>query len=192
MSSFVIIDDLIEEDKKDKDSDNKKSLTPQISPHLLKKIEKIDIIMNNLYIGSQSSIKDYNNFGLIINIDYPYNNCPKDTIQLNYINDHSTLIIRLGLDDTVDTNIFKYFDLLCNYISTYIKGGKKNYFRKKSKVLVHCHAGISRSTTIILAYFIGMGKTLQTALKFLKSKRDIVNPNEGFMKQLKVYEQITR
>jgi hypothetical protein len=27
------------------------------------------------------------------------------------------------------------------------------------------------------------------AIKFVKSKRDIINPNEGFIEQLKVYEK---
>jgi protein-tyrosine phosphatase len=55
--------------------------------------------------------------------------------------------------------------------------------RKSTNVLVHCYAGISRSTTIVLAYLIYKYKwTLAEALRTVSSIRKIVCPNPGFMR----------
>jgi len=57
------------------------------------------------------------------------------------------------------------------------------------KILIHCHMGISRSATVILSYLMAFhGMNLEGALSFLKHKRPIVNPNQGFLKFLKKME----
>lgn len=56
-------------------------------------------------------------------------------------------------------------------------------------VLVHCHAGISRSVAIVLAYLMHMRKiSVQDALNLIRSRRPIADPNSGFMHQLELYE----
>ncbi len=48
--------------------------------------------------------------------------------------------------------------------------------------------GISRSTTVVLAYLIATTKmTPHEALATVRSKRTIVRPNRGFMSQLQEY-----
>ena len=48
--------------------------------------------------------------------------------------------------------------------------------------------GISRSTTVVLAYLIATTKmTPREALAAVRSKRTIVRPNRGFMSQLEQY-----
>ena len=50
---------------------------------------------------------------------------------------------------------------------------------------MHCYAGVSRSVTIIIAYLIKkFGWDLSTAYDFIKAKRVVAKPNEGFMAQL--------
>ncbi len=62
--------------------------------------------------------------------------------------------------------------------------------KSKGNVLVHCHAGMSRSSTIIIAYLIKSQKmNFDKALELLKTKREKVNPNAGFVEQLKNYEK---
>jgi hypothetical protein len=54
------------------------------------------------------------------------------------------------------------------------------------RVLVHCHAGVSRSATVVLLYLMvyhGLG--LDEALALLRKARPIVNPNAGFMRHLR-------
>ncbi|KRX09171.1 hypothetical protein PPERSA_05840 [Pseudocohnilembus persalinus] len=82
----------------------------------------------------------------------------------------------------------------------------------KGSVLVHCAAGvylknlnsnfnfryqlflisqISRSAALCLAFIMKKKKwDFRTSLSYLKSKRFVVNPNMGFVKQLKRYEKI--
>eukprot|EP00026_Physarum_polycephalum_P007638 Phypoly_transcript_07703.p1 GENE.Phypoly_transcript_07703~~Phypoly_transcript_07703.p1 ORF type:complete len:369 (+),score=52.75 Phypoly_transcript_07703:408-1514(+) len=62
--------------------------------------------------------------------------------------------------------------------------------RKESGVLVHCAAGISRSATVVLSYLMKTRKSnFDCELEYLRSVRPIVDPNPGFVKQLKLYEK---
>ncbi len=56
------------------------------------------------------------------------------------------------------------------------------------KVFVHCHAGISRSATVVLIYMMSEGARLPAALKYLKSRRPQVQPNVGFMRSLQTID----
>ena len=48
-------------------------------------------------------------------------------------------------------------------------------------MLVHCQQGVSRSASIVIAFLIKKFKVCyKDALDFVKKKRSIVNPNEGF------------
>lgn len=84
--------------------------------------------------------------------------------------------------DTPSQDLSKYFDLVYDFIDAYHKAGRK--------VLVHCHAGISRSSTLLASYLMRKYKLrANEAVQLLKSKRGIVDPNPGFLKQLRAHEQ---
>ena len=52
-------------------------------------------------------------------------------------------------------------------------------------MLVHCAAGISRSTTVVLAYLLlARNMTLHQAFEHTISRRHVVWPNNGFMQLL--------
>ena len=58
-----------------------------------------------------------------------------------------------------------------------------------NRVLVHCNLGISRSTSLILAYLMKtFNATLIEAFKYLRHRRPIVCPNLGFLHQLIDFE----
>jgi len=62
--------------------------------------------------------------------------------------------------------------------------------RRNARVLVHCHAGISRSSTVVIAYVMKhMNLAMAQAYQFVKSKRPIIAPNLGFVGQLMEFEQ---
>lgn len=74
----------------------------------------------------------------------------------------------------------------------------EDYFDEASKfihdslnvtnTLVHCMAGISRSTTLLIAYLIRYkGMKSDDALHYVRARRSIINPNPGFWNQLKQY-----
>ena len=55
-------------------------------------------------------------------------------------------------------------------------------------VLVHCNAGISRSTSIVIGYLmLREGLSFEEALGQVKHARPSVCPNAGFYRQLKSY-----
>lgn len=61
---------------------------------------------------------------------------------------------------------------------------------EKNKVLIHCFAGKSRSTTVLLAFLMESEKKKRDELlKEVKEKRPVVQPNEGFMRQLLEWEK---
>jgi hypothetical protein len=63
----------------------------------------------------------------------------------------------------------------------FIREGLKN----DEQILVHCHAGISRSSTVVLMHLmLHRGFSLRDALRDLQKIRPQVQPNEGFMKML--------
>lgn len=60
--------------------------------------------------------------------------------------------------------------------------------RKRQRVLIHCHAGISRSVTIAAAYLMQKKRQdVEEALQLIKRARPIAQPNEGFLAQLQLW-----
>jgi len=60
---------------------------------------------------------------------------------------------------------------------------------KTPKLLIHCAAGVSRSPTIVLYYYMrNLNLPLNKAWTILKTARPVVNPNEGLIRFLQVYE----
>jgi predicted protein tyrosine phosphatase len=96
----------------------------------------------------------------------------------NYFPDDFTYT-NIPIDDTWGQNIEHYFDSSYNVIESIIG--------KNENILVHCHAGISRSATIVIAYLMRKNNwSLDQALAFVRSKRSIVNPNLDFIESLKI------
>eukprot|EP01102_Stenamoeba_stenopodia_P019071 TRINITY_DN7098_c0_g1_i2.p1 TRINITY_DN7098_c0_g1~~TRINITY_DN7098_c0_g1_i2.p1 ORF type:complete len:213 (+),score=65.02 TRINITY_DN7098_c0_g1_i2:41-640(+) len=63
-------------------------------------------------------------------------------------------------------------------------------FSKGQKILVHCQYGASRSPTIVICYLMKKyGWGFKKAYDFVLKRRCIIEPNEGFVKQLKAYDK---
>ena len=64
-------------------------------------------------------------------------------------------------------------------------------FSHDGKALVHCNLGISRSSTLVLAYLMYTRHwTLEVAYKYVRERRPIVHPNNGFISQLILLEEM--
>lgn len=56
---------------------------------------------------------------------------------------------------------------------------------------MHCYAGVSRSATGIAAYLIWAHRmSWDQALRLLRSKSSVVNPNSGFLAQLQLWQSL--
>ena len=94
---------------------------------------------------------------------------------------HNIEWIRLVIDDDKDEKISQYFFEVHNIINKALVENKN--------VIVHCAAGISRSSSLVIAYLMIENRWLyEEAYNYVKSKRSIINPNIGFVKQLKALE----
>jgi len=112
---------------------------------------------------------------------------PKSNSILNYYQTNNIDHMYIYLPDDPKADISYHFDETYDFI--------KNHILKGENVLVHCWAGVSRSATIALNYMIRSsyeaGKVytcpcnfLEAVLNYAREKRNIINPNKGFMKQL--------
>ena len=83
----------------------------------------------------------------------------------------------IELDDSPETNIIQYFKDSIKFIE------------ESDKVFVHCFAGVSRSATLVIAYFMWKErKPYKEILEFVYNHRSI-GPNLGFRKQLLIFEK---
>lgn len=167
----------------------------------LEKAGFIHKIVDNLYLGSNATTRIYNKMDIIINLDYPYNKVEENSIVQFTNNDPEFNIIAydnyvfpfeseepepktlicVGIRDRFESDLTKYLDDLVEIIDKSLKQSKK--------VLVHCHEGISRSSSIVIAYLIKHHNLSSIdALQFVQKIRPIVNPNEGFKIQLVCYQ----
>jgi len=88
---------------------------------------------------------------------------------------------QLQLSDNPTANISKYFAECIRFLHEAIT--------KEKNVLVHCMGGISRSTSVVIAYIMfTLNLPFDKAYEFVKKQHGKTNPNPGFVSQLKKLE----
>lgn len=131
-------------------------------------------IYNGIYLGS---IEDAFSKDFMCSMPTAVLNCAKEVPKSPY----ATTYMHLPLNDVDDEKITPYFELANNFIDDQLIKG--------IRVLVHCHAGISRSASIVIGYLINRrGMTFSNAYAYVKTKRKIIDPNFGFVCQLHAYD----
>lgn len=101
----------------------------------------------------------------------------------NRYSDISYLVYKDILDSPTQ-NLVVYFSHAFKFIDDSLACG--------GRVLIHCHAGISRSTSVVVGYLMyKYGMSLNQAFGITKSARPIVNPNYGFFLQLRTFGELT-
>merc|ERR550525_1989515 len=91
----------------------------------------------------------------------------------------------LEIDDkeSAASELAKYFESAAGFISNALN-------EDSNRVLVHCEMGVSRSSSLVLAFLMKYKKmTLCDAYSHTKKCRDVIRPNEGFYGQLVEYEK---
>ena len=138
-----------------------------------------DQLKQHLYQTSVGGLSRENltehNITLIINATYEWPLIQNDTIT-SY---------RVPVNDGVTDEISIYFDEVADKIHECHKSG--------GNCVVHCIAGVSRSTTLVLAYLMKYERmALKDAYTYVRERRDCVRPNIGYWTQLVDYEMKTR
>jgi protein-tyrosine phosphatase len=135
-----------------------------------------DMITDNVAIGDHTS--SYDPFDVIVNLNYPYNNVEHHVIKFDNYN-KDKLLIRVGTDDRPDENMYL---LLQNLLPELLK---IYYHNPNTKFLFHCYAGISRSSSVAIAFLASIHNTSPSEIfHFAKRKRPVINPNKGFENDL--------
>jgi protein-tyrosine phosphatase len=142
-------------------------------------MRSFSMIIPNLYI---SDMYHAQNFELLstLNINAIINIAPK-LAENKFEQKYPFVYMTIYEDDNPKVDIKSYFSLTNKFIDKY---------RKDRGVLVHCAAGISRSTTVIIAYVMYKLKLgFNEAYTFVQERHPITDPNFGFICQLHQYEK---
>ncbi|XP_066465697.1 protein phosphatase Slingshot homolog 1 [Tiliqua scincoides] len=145
---------------------------------ILGQMDKPSLIFDHLYLGSEwnaSNLEELQGSG----VDYI----------LNVTREIDNFFPGLFAYHNIRVYDEEKTDLLAHWNEAYhfINKAKKN----RSKCLVHCKMGVSRSASTVIAYAMKeFGWSLEKAYNYVKQKRSIARPNAGFMRQLLEYEGI--
>ncbi|ATY58948.1 Dual specificity catalytic domain [Cordyceps militaris] len=86
--------------------------------------------------------------------------------------------------DSTTMDLLPFLGRVCDFIKKHAQGPAGD------NVLVHCHVGISRSASMVIAYLMREEKrSLDDVLAEVKSKRK-VRPSSNFMEQLRVWDAV--
>lgn len=84
---------------------------------------------------------------------------------------------RITMPDLPSSNLLRHLPDTLRFIHDSIQLQKK--------VFVHCDAGVSRSTSVVIAYYMATHRwPYRQALEFVRARRSCTFPNEGFQRQL--------
>eukprot|EP01083_Nonionella_stella_P173489 598600_1 len=136
------------------------------------------IIPNKLYLGRQRtrfSEKALHDLKITHIVDVTAFKFPVDA---------NIKVLKLPLADSEEEDIQKHFAQAIQFMDDAFGNNENN------RVFVHCQMGVSRSTTITLAWLMkSKGYTLVDAYVLCQKCRPMIHPNDGFFKQLVAYEE---
>ncbi|XP_062499495.1 dual specificity protein phosphatase 14-like [Corticium candelabrum] len=141
-----------------------------------------NVLDNFLFLGSAESLKKRNvlmekSISLVINATVDVPHATVDSSQLQEVE-----FLRIPVTDKPDSLLSSHFDTVSDKIEEARLSGKN--------VLVHCRAGISRSSTLVLAYLMKHKEmTLLDAYRHVKSRRPFAQPKPNFWQQLMDFEK---
>jgi protein-tyrosine phosphatase len=87
----------------------------------------------------------------------------------------------IDVHDSEEGNMYQFFEDACKFIDGAVKNGN---------VLIHCFVGISRSSTLCVAWLMKKKKKgWVEMLEYVKKRRPYCHPNDGFKVQLAKWER---
>jgi len=141
-----------------------------INVMIAKANEEINYIVDNIYLGDCSHEEEEL---LTLGISYVFNMTPH-----NYRKYDKIIEFNIPLKDEITQNIIDIFPDVVKKVKELNDTGAKIY--------IHCHAGVSRSASLVIYYLIVYYNIdFEQAFKYVREKRVCVQPNHGFAEQLK-------
>eukprot|EP00752_Nemacystus_decipiens_P018664 g16733.t1 len=142
-------------------------------------------VLDHLFIGSRVHAKNrglLKDLGInrILNVTPARTMDPTNGVPNFFEKDRSMTYKRVAVFDNRGEDLLQHLESCISFIE------QGSFY---GKVLVHCNKGVSRSSTVVAAYLMrtrGLSKT--AAMTYLRSRRSIVNPHEGFMAQLEAFD----
>jgi len=135
-----------------------------------------EIIPGKLYLSSQEQARNpefIKSRGITAILSVTVKPLPAE-----YVHETGVEYLHIHAFDNVHFDLAQYFERAIEYI------------KNEEVVLVHCHAGVSRSATLCSAYLMSENSwDLNRTLEFLQSKRSVVAPNFSFLGQLQSFSQ---
>ncbi|KAM3939077.1 dual specificity protein phosphatase 18 isoform 1-T2 [Leptodactylus fuscus] len=129
------------------------------------------LFLSNAAAASQPALLTSHRITCIINVSLECTACIGPDVEY----------LHFAVADLPDTPLHEYFETVSNKIQEVEASG--------GRTLIYCAAGISRSSTLCLAYLMKWrGLTLLAAHAHLTTCRPIIRPNIGFWRQLIGYE----
>ncbi|XP_058792523.1 serine/threonine/tyrosine-interacting protein B-like [Phymastichus coffea] len=142
-------------------------------------------IVRGLYLGPYSAASK-SKLDSLLECGITHIICVRQNIEAHFIRPNFPerfQYLVLDIADSTTENIIQHFQKVKQFIDQALNSG--------GQVLVHGNAGISRSAALVLAYLMETyGLTQQKAYAILQQRRFCINPNDGFMAQLREYEPI--
>uniref|UniRef100_A0A4W5RA01 protein-serine/threonine phosphatase n=1 Tax=Hucho hucho TaxID=62062 RepID=A0A4W5RA01_9TELE len=141
-------------------------------------MDKPSKIFDYLFLGSEWNAANFeelqkNNVGYILNVTREIDNFFPESFSYRNIRVY----------DVEATDLLSHWKDTYTFINTARQSGQA--------VLVHCKMGVSRSGSTVVAYAMKQQRwPLEVALSYVRERRPIVQPNDGFMKQLHTYSGI--
>ncbi|KNC78749.1 hypothetical protein SARC_08830 [Sphaeroforma arctica JP610] len=113
------------------------------------------------------------------------------TVGRNILDDKSFLSEKniahmvIAIDDEEDVDFMAELEDVLSFIDTQLA-------TDNGRVLVHCHAGVSRSAAITCAYLMRKESlSVEDALEKIRQNHPTACPNDGFLRQLSLFERMS-
>jgi protein-tyrosine phosphatase len=153
---------------------------PSPLPHLITtSVYPNEIITNILYLGSIYHAQDINSLQAL-GITHVLNltNFGEELMETS---SNHFISKQINITDLPSTDIIAHFEDAFSFINACKQAS--------GRILVHCRMGVSRSASFVIAYLMKNEQLfLKDAHAFVKKRRTVINPNLGFMDQLRRYE----
>lgn len=142
--------------------------------------ELVEILPDHVYLGNASmarSLTKLQKYKITHVVTVMDQNLAKKILQFY---GKKQLFVRFH--DSMHEPIENYFMSTYQWIKTINK-------KTKPRILIHCFMGLSRSVTLLIAFImIGRRWSLEKTYSFVKGKRPMMRPNDGFIIQLKLLD----